>query len=658
MRLPVGFCDMLDPRAPLREALEEQEGVSGEPLVLPGQGRALGGPGEGQGRATGRGRGGPGEGQQQPLLQLVAVRSLQELAAMQLKGDLQAQGAAIAAAVGVKATQQTQQAASVAGGAGLMGGGLGVGAGMMGAGAGLMGGWLGAGAGDGDREGHLQQQQGQQGWERSGQQEQGLQEPERSGQVQQQEQEQGQHPDLDKELQGAAKELLFLLKTQPMLCLKLAKDEHLCLQLQQQEQRQQEVLRPGAAESGGTDNEQAVSPAVAAGSPALSSAVAAGSPAIASVSPAASAVSPGVSPAAAGVSPAVSPAAAADPVHVSAAGWQRFPMHLGGCGDLPAVLDIIRYYILCHGICQPSHPESCAFAEGCRLCSPAVGMEGAVLGMEKGDMGVENPEMGGQGAALGMEKADMGMEKADMGMEKADVGLEEAAAAASGQAGPCCNSPGGSTIGSMASSNRGSTTDGVGDGEVCCTRADGIQANGPGRNGLVVMSGQTSRVEGGEGFYGRGQQRGSSCSSCQTSCVKGGEGWGSSCSNGRVNGCSSSSMADAMRVDLLCSIVSEEECLCSPGGGCAVLDDCKLFYLLQQMQSSCVGHWQRLLGGGIEEGCGVCLEDQPELLLRLKPCLHTFCSACVQLLVGLMAVKPALCPLCRAPIGGLSVYLP
>jgi hypothetical protein len=62
-------------------------------------------------------------------------------------------------------------------------------------------------------------------------------------------------------------------------------------------------------------------------------------------------------------------------------------------------------------------------------------------------------------------------------------------------------------------------------------------------------------------------------------------------------------------------------------------------------------------GGSWREACGVCFEEEQGLLLQLQPCRHVLCLACVELLVGLVSSKPALCPFCRAAIAGVHVHV-
>jgi hypothetical protein len=106
---------------------------------------------------------------------------------------------------------------------------------------------------------------------------------------------------------------------------------------------------------------------------------------------------------------------------------------------------------------------------------------------------------------------------------------------------------------------------------------------------------------------------------------------------------------------------------CSPGDSEAheaqllrLLDDAKALRE-RQARGAGVGGVGGGRSGGCSaareaEACGVCLEEQPGLLLRLHPCGHSLCGRCGVLLVRLIAGKPALCPYCRTVIAGFGVH--
>jgi hypothetical protein len=234
-----------------------------------------------------------------------------------------------------------------------------------------------------------------------------------------------------------------------------------------------------------------------------------------------------------------------------------------------SLLDVVRFYTLCHGVCDPRDPTGCWFADACNICMAVA--------------------CSSTGTAPGKQPASS---------------LLPSSSTRYGQS-------------SMSSSH--------------------AECN-PGKASVAGCDGRPS----------------SSSSSTACNCGPAAPERDGCNNNGSI---SVSTTADYWWLhDLQCSFMPASQCSQLPEA--VVLDHSRLVALLQSIQSSCAAQWSVLQGGGSwQEACGVCFEEEQGLLLQLKPCKHVLCLTCVELLVGLVSSKPALCPFCRAAIAGCQVHV-
>jgi hypothetical protein len=222
------------------------------------------------------------------------------------------------------------------------------------------------------------------------------------------------------------------------------------------------------------------------------------------------------------------------------------PPAAAAAADWQALLDVVRFHILCHGVCDPGDPGSCWFADACHTCTAVA-----------------------------------------------------------------CSKPGTNSGNSSSSSSSSS-----------CSHC---------------------RVASNAGVYtycpvAAGPYTGD----CATS---------SSCSSTGADDCYSGSLGGLQR-----NVMPASNCSKVPGA--ALLNYSKLLPMLHGIRSSCLDGWAVLQRrGSWREACGVCFEEEQGLLLQLRPCKHVLCLHCVQLLVGMVGSKPALCPFCRAAIAGVQVHV-
>jgi hypothetical protein len=238
---------------------------------------------------------------------------------------------------------------------------------------------------------------------------------------------------------------------------------------------------------------------------------------------------------------------------------------------LQSLLDVVRFYTLCHGVCDPRDPTSCWFADACNICTAiACSSTGTAPGKQPASSLLPS-------SSTRCGQTDMSSSQAYCSPEKVSLtGCDGRPRSSSSSSSTACN----------------------------CSPA------APERDG------------------------------CNNS--------------GSIN---RSTTTDYWSLhDLQCSFMPGSQCSQLPEA--AVLDHSRLVPLLQSIQSSCAARWSVLQGGGSwREACGVCFEEEQGLLLQLKPCKHVLCLTCVELLVGLVSSKPALCPFCRAAVAGFHVHV-